>query len=110
MDRIRESVRKVALDVVSQVNGENVENITAGIPFELPMCVEGHDVVVRFMCFLSEVEFEVLGVFGRNGAKLEEYENDPSIEQMVRRLNSLFNIGLRRAGFRNRELLRRKHD
>lgn len=106
MNRIRESVRKVALDVVGQVNGEGVETMTAGISFELPMCVEGHDVAVRFMCFISDLEFEVLGVFRRNGTELKEYRNDPSVEQTLRRLNSLFDIGLKRAGIRDRELLK----
>jgi hypothetical protein len=105
MSELRERVRGIALDVVRQVNGENVDSILAGISFELPMRINERDVVVRFRCFLSDLEFEPAGVYDAKGSELTEYENDESITQQVRRLNNLFNNGLRRAGFRSRELL-----
>jgi hypothetical protein len=107
MNEIKELVREVALDIACQVKGEKIDSNLVGVSFEIPMCIDGHDVAVRFVCFLSNLEFELVGVFGSNKTELTEYENEQSVRRQVTRLNSLFNIGLRRAGFRDRELLRR---
>lgn len=107
MNEIRDRIRKIALDVVRQVNGENVDNIAAGVTFELPMLINGHDVNARFACILSDLEFQMVGVFGHDETELTGCENEPPIQQQERRLNRLFESGLRRAGFRDRELLRR---
>jgi hypothetical protein len=110
MNETRERVREIALEVAQQVNGENIGSITSGIFFELPLCINGRDVIVRFRCFLNDLRFELFGVFENSNTRapeLTEYRNHETVTQQVRRLNSLFNNGLRRGGFHNRELLRR---
>jgi len=107
MNEIRERVRDIAVEVVNEVDGENIQSVAAGISFELLIIIKGREVVLRIRCFLSDLEFELADVVENGESQMARYENEPSIEQQVRRLNRLFEDRLRRAGFRDRNLLRR---
>lgn len=113
MNKLREKVKEIALDVVHHVKGENVQNGIGGITLDLPTSINGHIVLVRAAWSPSSLflDFILVGVYDENGAELEKYINHELVTEQINMLNEHYESRLkkhvlRKYGFCSKEQLR----
>ena len=88
---LEEIRRNEALRIITKVKGEHVDNVGAGIFFDLKQELENNvEIILKIFWDLENRSFELIEILSDGESKMEQYKNHLIVKKQLEHLNQAY--------------------